>query len=645
MTKAIRRQLTIALPLVVAFATIVGPCVGWAYDLDAKGDMKLSARAYTAVRVGVEEIGAEDANPLNYPGSGVGHVRQNRYFLQLDYDHDITRIANSGWGFARLFGLFDQLLGTTGWKTASTWKYTLEYRFEGEGIYAYGPSEYSESADKLRRVRLNVPNISIPALGVNLSRQLPEAYIRERTDRLLRNAQIRNRLFTAYLDWEKGPLFMRVGRQVLAWGETDVFRLLDNINPLDDSFGGFFIALDERRLPIEMVRTSYQIGNVGPLQDMFIEGFAANGSRVATVPGIPNGSPWAPGGIASPNPSINTIVKAPDPTAIRGGARLVFTAMDVTATLAHYYTYLDVPGVSFRLPGVKQCAGETTASNTARFCDPLVAYQNFPRVPISGASITFPVPSWYTIVRSEVAYFNGEPMNRQGRGNPNDTLAAKGTPGYNRLVAQNNTEGGLNPFVYPTFIDPFGARKQPLYGTVLKRDSFNMSLGLDVNRFIRFLNPTQTFFFSTQLFYKHVFDSPGDLVLPVPYRNIAVGSQTPIIGNPNDPNNQFAVLGGGCGKPGKKHACPLQPRLYPLSDNHFLQTLLITTSYSGGRIVPSLGMFYDWQGTLVLQPGVQLVRDPFRVIFDFTHISGAPTGQFGTVRDRDNVRFQFEFVF
>ncbi len=644
MTKTIRRQLTIALPLVVALATIVGPRVGWAYSLDAKNEMKLSARAYTAVRVGVEDIGAQDSNPLNYPSSGVGHVRQNRYFLQLDYDHDITRIANTGWGAARLFGLFDQLLGTTGWTTASTWKYTLEYRFEGEGIYAYGPSEYSESADKLRRVRLNVPNVTIPGL-VNLSRELPPAYIRERTNRLLRNAQIRNRLFVAYLDWEKGPLFMRVGRQVLAWGETDVFRLLDNINPLDDSFGGFFIALDERRLPIEMVRTSYQLGNVGPLQDMFVEGFAANGSRVATVPGIPNGSPWSPGGIGYPNPSVATRVKAPEPTDVRGGARLVFTTMDVTATLAHYYTYLDVPGVSFRLPGVKQCAGETTASNTARFCNPIIAYQNFPRVAISGAAITFPVPSWYTIVRSEVAYFNGEPMNRQGRGNPNDTLAAKGTPGYNRLVAQNNTEGGLDPFVYPTFIDPFGARKKPLYGTVLKRDTFNMSLGFDINRFIRFLNPTQTFFFSTQLFYKHVFDSPGDLVLPVPYRNIAVGSETPLVGNPNDPNNQFAVLGGGCGKPGKKHACPLRPRLYPLVDNHFLQTLLITTSYSGGRIVPLLGMFYDWQGAFVLQPGVQLVRDPFRVVFDFTHISGAPTGQFGAVRDRDNVRFQFEFVF
>jgi hypothetical protein len=91
--------------------------------------------------------------------------------------------------------------------------------------------------------------------------------------------------------------------------------------------------------------------------------------------------------------------------------------------------------------------------------------------------------------------------------------------------------------------------------------------------------------------------------------------------------------------------CSLQPRLYHLNDDRILQTLLITTSYSGGRVVPFYGMFYDWQGAVVFQPGVQLVRDPFRFIADYTRIEGAPTGQFGAVRDRDNIRFQVEYVF
>ena len=89
----------------------------------------------------------------------------------------------------------------------------------------------------------------------------------------------------------------------------------------------------------------------------------------------------------------------------------------------------------------------------------------------------------------------------------------------------------------------------------------------------------------------------------------------------------------------------MRPRLFHLDDDRFLHTLLVTTSYSGGRIIPSYGMFYDWQGVVVFQPGVTLVRDPFRFLFDYTRIQGPPTGQLGTLRDRDNVRFQMEYVF
>jgi hypothetical protein len=623
-----------------------------AFPLDESGDMKLGLRAYTAVRVGTEKIGGEDM--LNYPGSPPGHVRQHRYFLQLDFDHELTRIAHSGWGPARLFGLLDNAFNSMGWQGSSDVRYTVQYRGEGEGLYDYGPSEYSDAADHMRKFRLNTPEVHIDEdalnVHVNLNRKLPEELIRERVDKLRRIARQRHRLFLAYLDWERGPAFIRVGRQILAWGETDVFRLLDNINPLDDSFGGFFIALDERRLPIEMVRGSYRFGDFGPLQDGFIEAFAATGERVATFPGIPNGSPWAPGGIATPNPSVRTFVNGPDATDIRGGARMVFTVGDVTTTLAHYYTYLDIPGVRFTLPGLRQCAGEAGATNTARFCNPIIASQEFPRVPISGLSITFPVPQFYTIIRSEAAYFQGEPMNRQGQGDPNDTFAEKGTPGFRRLVAQNNTEGGLDPFVWPRFIDAGNLRQHPVHGQLLQRDTFNMAIGADINRFIRWLNPTQTFFFTTQLFYKHVFDSPGDLILPVPIRNIRVGNETPVVGTKGPLNGVLENVFGatvGCGNgPGKaRRPCKLRPRFLKLNDDRFLQTLLITTSYSGGRIVPSFGTFYDWQGAFVFQPGVQFVRDPFRLIFDYTRITGSPTGQFGAVRDRDNVRAQVEYVF
>ena len=639
MTTATRRHSVIAVAMLTALASLTSVRIADAITLDDRGEVKLGLRAYTAVRIGTQEIGGTE-NPLNWPGSAAGHVRQHRYFLQLDYDHDITRLAHEGWGPVRLFGLVDQLLGLTGWKDRLETRYTVQYRGEGEGIYDYGPAEYREAGDQMRALRLDFPSIDLRPLA-NLSRKLPQELIRERNDRLDRLARQRHRLFLAYIDWEKGPLFLRVGRQILAWGETDVFRLLDNINPLDDSFGGFFIALDERRLPIEMVRSSYRFGSVGPLQDFFIEGFAATGHRQSVIPGIPGGSPWSPGGIGRPNPAIRAVADPPDYEDIRGGARLVFTAWDVTATLAHYYTYLDIPGVRFALPGARECGG--SAGNTARFCNPILAIQEFPRIPITGAAITFPLEKLYTIARAEAAFFQDEPMNRQGKGDSNDTIAEKGTAGFRRLLAEDNTTGGLNPFVYPRFIDPNTLRQNKLYGRLLQRDTFNMAIGFDINRFIRQLNPTQTFFITTQFFYKHVFDSPGDLVLPVPFRNTPVGARLPLVGNPNAEGQLIPGIGGCGGK--KKRACPLQPRLYRLADDRFLHTLLITTSYSGGRIVPAFGMFYDWQGAMVFQPGLQLVRDPFRFIVDYTMLYGDATGQFGAVRDRDNVRMQVEFVF
>ena len=616
MTKATRRRaerLATALLLgAAAVAMVAGPVR--ALTLDDRGEMRLGMRAYTASRIGTEKMGGED-DPLSFPNSAAGHLRQHRYFLEVKLDHDVRRLGKTGWGLAWLFD----------WLDPNTLRYSLQYRGEGEGIYDYGPDEFHHQFRKLQAVRLDIPNI--PGL---LSNRLPNAYIKRRIDFLRRVARQRHRFFLGYVDFEKGPVFVRVGRQILAWGETDVFRLLDNINPLDDSFGGFFIALDERRRPLDMARASYHFTSLGPVHDAFLEGFAAFGNRVATVPGIPQGSPWEPGGLGYPLPNLRTFADLPRRSEVRGGARFVFGVGDVTYTLAHYYTYLDIPGVRFRLPGQVKLPGETVPTNVARFGNELLAFQRFPRVPISGASLTFPLPSWYAVVRSEAAYFHGEPMNRQGRGSSADATGTPGSAAFRRLQQQNNTEGGLDPFLYPGFLDL--SRKGPVQGSVLQRDTFNFAAGLDVNRFVRWLNPSQTIFITTQFFYKHVFDSPGDLVLPVSARLIGVDKSLLIIGN-------------GCGPASARRPCRLEPRLFHLNDDRFLHTLLVTTAYYGGRIIPSYGMFYDWQGAFVFQPGAAYVRDPFRFITDYTRVEAAPTGQFGAVRDRDNVRFQVEYVF
>ncbi|MFH0814415.1 MAG: DUF1302 family protein [Pseudomonadota bacterium] len=66
-----------------------------------------------------------------------------------------------------------------------------------------------------------------------------------------------------YADLTMGPLWLRLGKQQVSWGQTDGFRLLDVINPLDLSWRLIFDAMyeghDNVRESLWMVRANYNI--------------------------------------------------------------------------------------------------------------------------------------------------------------------------------------------------------------------------------------------------------------------------------------------------------------------------------------------------------------------------------------------------
>ena len=138
--------------------------------------------------------------------------------------------------------------------------------------------------------------------------------------------------------------------------------------------------------------------------------------------------------------------------------------------------------------------------------------------------------------------------------------------------------------------------------------------------------PNQTFLFSTQVFYKHIFDAFDDQVLPVPVRTIPLDLKT----SPLAP-----IIGG----------VPLERRLAKVTQDQFLHTFRVQTTYRGGTIQPQLSVFYDWQGVWLVQPLIRFVRDPFRLVVDYTAVEGVLGGQIGLLRDRDNVRVQVEMAF
>ena len=97
----------------------------------------------------------------------------------------------------------------------------------------------------------------------------------------------------AFVDLLLSPISLRIGRQQVVWGETDNFRALDVINPLDLSRHWSWESWEDIRIPLWMARGVYDIGKFGPFDESFVEGvwipWDVQSNRVSTDPR----RPWA----------------------------------------------------------------------------------------------------------------------------------------------------------------------------------------------------------------------------------------------------------------------------------------------------------------------------------------------------------------
>ena len=473
----------------------------------------------------------------------------------------------------------------------------------------------------------------------------------------------RERLFQAYVEADIGSnLWIRFGRQILSWGETDAFRLIDNINPIDSSFGGFLVPLDERRVPLDMLRMTYRVGSIGPMYDTFFELYGAIDDKIGYEPGTPAGSPWA-----LPNtgvPGTNTISVLDNPARnfsdMRGGGRFVFNIGDGTFSLAHYYTYMDIPAVQtsvkpwfFNKKPASPIRDENTFFPTAEG-DPrwsVQAVQRAPLTQITGATMTFAMPDLYSILRGEFAYFHDEARFTQqqldpfiyhyyGRyrevpdAGPDEFRFVPDPDGEFREIPPTILNAACDAKVLgsnPRRVDPALCRTT---GGRRLGDSIKLAVGWDTNQFIRFLNPHQSFFISTQFFYQRLLGAIDRT--PVPGREVSNGEVLPVTEfDTYIPGAAFRTLGA------------VEPSLIKQPTNTFLHTLLITTSYRSGTIVPSFVFFYDWGGATVFVPSIQFIQDPFRFGVEYSILNaGRLKGGSGVslVRDRDTVQFRLEYV-
>jgi hypothetical protein len=214
------------------------------------------------------------------------------------------------------------------------------------------------------------------------------------------------------------------------------------------------------------------------------------------------------------------------------------------------------------------------------------------------------------------------------------------------------TQAQLDPFLYAfPACGQRGATSngQPASGGLLctggrrTGDSWNYVLGLDLNQFIRPLNPTQSFFISTQFFYKH---------LKNPAQRVPVNTRAPgyLPGQPHVFDGEVLPVPAYNISPeyrGVRSQNAVDSVFVHNPIDQYLQTLLIATSYYSGQINPAQAFFFDWSGAEVVQPQITLSRDPFRFTFAYSYLT-ANTLKGGSgislLRDRDNVLFQLEFV-
>ncbi len=516
-----------------------------AFFVDENGTLSLKAKVQTRA-----SIRLQDADGWTYPGNtSVGNLVQWRNLALIELDHDLKELTKS----------LDILVPLRALKIRS--KYHLVGRFMYEGVYDVGPQAFRDVKD---RDKENIDSFT------------------QQYD-----------LWECYLDLSRGPAFVRIGRQNLAWGETDIFRLLDGINPLDNTFGGPFEDLDDRRIPLWMLRGSYNVGDVWPLYSLTLEGFWVPGTWDARV---------------APFPPLATVYSAPLPEVLfpfvrvvtpdkslsnsRWGVRLMgLIGTNVNVSIAHYKSFLDAPALH-------SVVGRDVPVLTD--LNDLTLEVSYPDVQVTGASVSFWESHTDLVFRGEVAMFWDEPVFI-----PEESLATLYGPTLSLppLVLDLAAEM-LGVDVRDLGLD--GLPLNPRSGTIPKKNILRFVIGLDRQIWIRSLNKTSTFFLSMQYFGSWVTDY-DDRMRQIP---------------------------------------PIYPALidFPrVKETEHVFTALLTTLYRKGTITPQLALAYDVRGAWLIMPAVNFIQGPFRFTLQYSAIQGNFTG-LGLFRDRDQISFSLTYL-
>jgi hypothetical protein len=531
-----------------------------AVSIDQMDTLSVTAKAQTRVTFRLQ-----DSAGFTYPDTRIGDLVQWRNLVLLEVDHDLKELTKS----------LDILWPLKKLKIRT--KYHLVGRFMYDALYNVGSDGFKAVRDNDKE---NIDNFK-------------QSYD----------------LWEFYVDLRRGPAFFRIGKQNLAWGETDIFRLLDGINPLDNTFGGPFEDLDDRRIPLWMLRGAYNLGTFGPVASLSIEGFWVPGNWDVRV------GPWAPEGTpySAPLPEIvydRLYVRPPDKkmSNSRWGVRLQGMLGSANVSAAYYQTFLDIG--TPRIITTRPIEGPLLDVNALQFVI------DYPALQIAGGSINFFESITNAVFRGEVAWFFNEPVFIQGVNDlpahpeviiplPPTALSAAAL-----LLGVDFRSLGLS-----------GIPWKPRSGLLPTMDVFRWMLGFDKQVWMRPVNKTSMFLVSMQWFGTFCPDHDDNLVTPAPIPDKFLPITNSITGDPIPDYTQYPSI--------------------KQMENIF--TGLITTNYLKGSLTPQLALAYDARGVWLVLPSVQYVREPFRFGLQYAAVLGNFVS-FGALRDRDQIAFTFAYL-
>lgn len=288
-------------------------------------------------------------------------------------------------------------------------------------------------------------------------------------------------------------LFLRVGKQQVVWGRTDLFRVLDVINPVDYSRQNIYDELEDIRIPEWIATAEFRMGATGIFDDLNVQAvwnfdkFSpnnlgqgggpysildassffrsmnncwVNGCTVSNfVPAAALGIPDDPGLVAADfGPGVIGIRQANVPDweldNTQGGIKLEGVYNSVGFSLNYYHYFQQLPSLHGGIEAMNPFTGETGS------WDYLIAFDvEYPEVDLIGGSLDFDIDAISTVFRVEATYTTGEEFS--------------------------NT---LDPQLYSD------------------SDMFRWVLGVDRNTFIPFLNKNRAFLISGQIFGEHMLD-------------------------------------------------------------------------------------------------------------------------------------------